>query len=159
MPTEKAATAQEKLSSGKEVTRKELRKLLNAYEKDELKDSAEPKVIENYTYTIDSLAANSDSAFWLAVRPVPLTSREVLGYHKMDSLAIVEREKDEGDTLKSGKRKGFHIQDVILGNSYRFKNKDYLRYYSPLESLNFNTVEGYNFNLPHQIYQNRLVYQ
>jgi hypothetical protein len=147
MPIDKAASAQEKLNSGKDLTRKELRKLLNAYEKDELKASEEPHVVENYSYEIDSLAANSDSAFWVSIRPVPLTAREMTGYHKMDSLAIVEREEDEGDTLKSGKRKGFHIQDIVLGNSYRFKNKDYLRYYSPLESLNFNTVEGYNFNL------------
>jgi len=147
MPIDKAITAQEKLASGEELTRKELRKLLNAYEKDELKASDEPKVIENYSYSIDSLAANSDSAFWVSIRPVPLTAREITGYHKMDSLTVVERETEEGDTLKSGKRKGFHIQDIIFGNSYRFKNKDYFRYYSPLESLNFNTVEGYNFNL------------
>lgn len=147
LPIDEGATTQEKLASGKDLTRKELRKLLNAYEKDELKASDEPKVIENYSYSVDSLAANSDSAFWVSVRPVPLTAREVVGYHKMDSLVIVEREKDEGDTLKSGKRKGFHIQDIVFGNSYRFKNKDYLRYYSPLESLNFNTVEGYNFNI------------
>jgi uncharacterized protein DUF5686/carboxypeptidase-like protein len=147
IPIDKATTTQEKLASGKELTRKEFRKLMNAYEKDELAKSDEPNVIENYSFSIDSLAANSDSAFWVSVRPVPLTAREVTGYHKMDSLAIVEREKEEGDTLKSGKRKGFHVQDIILGNSYRFKNKDYLRYYSPLESLNFNTVEGYNFNL------------
>ena len=147
IPSDKAASAQEKLVTGDELTRKELRKLLNDYEKDELKQSEEPRVIENYSYSIDSLAANSDSAYWVSIRPVPLTAQEVLGYHKMDSLAVVEREKEEGDTLKTGKRKGFHIQDIIFGNSYRFKNKDYLRYYSPLESLNFNTVEGYNFNV------------
>lgn len=147
LPDDKTKTAQEKLSSGKDITRKELRKLINAYEKDELKGLDEPKVIENYSYSIDSLAANSDSLFWQQARPVPLTKREVIGYHKMDSLAIVERETAEGDTLKTGKRKGFHVQDILLGNSYRFKNKAYLRYYSPLESLNFNTVEGYNFNI------------
>ena len=147
IPIDKAITAQEKLASGEDLTRKELRKLLNAYEKDELKASDEPKVIENYSYSVDSLAANSDSAFWELIRPVPLTSREITGYYKMDSIAVVEKETEEGDTLKSGKRKGFHIQDIVLGNSYRFENKDYFRYYSPIESLNFNTVEGYNFNL------------
>ena len=65
----------------------------------------------------------------------------------MDSIAVVEREEANGDTLKTGKRKGFHVQDILLGNSYRFKKKGYLRYYSPLTSLNFNTVEGYVFNI------------
>jgi len=142
-----SASTLEKLSSNKEVTRKELRKLINDYEKQELKDSNEPKVLDNLTYSVDSLAANSDSAYWVAIRPVPLTASELTGYKKMDSIAVVQREKDDGDTLKSGKRKGFHIQDIVLGNSYRFKNKDYLRYYSPLASANFNTVEGYHFNV------------
>jgi len=143
----KRVSAQEQLASGKDVTRKQLRTLLKAYEKDELEELDEPNVIENHSYTVDSLASNSDSAYWVAVRPVPLTASEVRGYHKMDSIAIVERETEEGDTLKKGKRKGFHMQDIIFGNSYRFKNKDYLRYYSPLTSLNFNTVEGYVFNV------------
>lgn len=140
-------TAQEQLASGKDVSRKELRKLLREYEKDEFEEMEEPLVMENYSYSVDSLAANSDSAFWAEVRPVPLTSREQMGYKKMDSLAVVQREKEAGDTLKAGRRKGFHIEDILLGNSYRFKNKDYLRYQSPLASLNFNTVEGYVFNI------------
>jgi len=58
----------------------------------------------------------------------------------------VNKQKAEGDTLKSGKRKGFHIQDILLGNNYKLADKTYLTYYSPLMSLNFNTVEGYEFN-------------
>lgn len=147
LPKRKDIPAQEALASGKEVTRKELRKLLKEYEKDEWDKVEEPLVMQNYSYSVDSTAAKPDSLFWVKARPVPLTEREVTGYHKMDSLAVVERQKEAGDTLKSGKRKGFHVQDMLLGNAYRFKNKDYLRYYSPLESLNFNTVEGYNFNV------------
>ncbi len=147
MPKEVARTAQEELASGKEVTRKELRKLINEYEKQELDELEEPKIVENYSYSIDSTAANSDSAFWVTVRPVPLSARELTGYKKMDSLAVVEKQREEGDTLKSGRRKGFHLEDILFGNSYRFKKKGYLRYYSPFESLNFNTVEGYNFNI------------
>ena len=147
LPKEENISAQEQLASGKEVTRKELRKLLKEYENQEFEELEEPLVLENYNYSVDSTAANSDSLFWVNVRPVPLSEREQMGYKKMDSLAVVEKEEAAGDTLKSGKRKGFHIQDILLGNSYRFKNKDYLRYYSPLESLNFNTVEGYVFNI------------
>jgi ribosomal protein L19 len=147
MPKEEARTAQEELASGKEVTRKELRKLINEYEKQELEELEEPKIVENYSYSIDSTAANSDSAFWVTVRPVPLSVREQIGYKKMDSIAVVEKQRDEGDTLKSGRRKGFHIEDILFGNSYRFKQNGDLRYYSPFESLNFNSVEGYNFNI------------
>jgi ribosomal protein L19 len=142
-----AASAQQKLADGKAVTRKELRKLINAYEKDELGKADDPRVIENHQYSVDSLAANPDSLYWASIRPVPLSSQEVMGYHKMDSMAVVRREEADGDTLKTGKRKGFHIQDVVLGNSYKVGTKAYLRYYSPLAQLNFNTVEGYNFSV------------
>ena len=143
----KAVSAQEKLSSGKEITRKELRKLINAYEKQEQKESDDPLVIEDVEYTVDSLAANPDSTYWAAIRPVPLSSEEVMGYHKMDSMAVVRRDEAEGDTVRTGKRKGFHVQDIILGNTYKVGEKAYLRYYSPLVQLNFNTVEGYNFTI------------
>jgi ribosomal protein L19 len=146
LPKEENKSAQEQLTEGKEVTRKELRKLLKEYEKQEFEELDEPQVVENYNYSVDSTAANSDSLFWVKVRPVPLTSREKVGYEKMDSLAIVERQEAEGDTLKSGKRQGFHIIDILFGNTYRFKDKSNLTYFSPLASLNFNTVEGYVFN-------------
>lgn len=146
LPKEGKRTAQEQLATGNDVTRKELRKLLKEYEKQEVEAMDEPLVMENYNYSVDSLAANSDSLFWVKVRPVPLTSREQLGYRKMDSLAIVERQEAEGDTLKRGKRQGFHAIDILFGNTYGFKDKSRLRYFSPLESLSFNTVEGYVFN-------------
>ena len=147
LPKEENKSAQEQLASGKDVTRKELRKLLKEYEKQELDELEEPLVMENYNYEVDSMAANPDSLFWINIRPVPLTAREELGYKKMDSIAVVERQEAEGDTIKTGKRKGFHIQDILFGNTYRFKDKSTLRYFSPLATLNFNTVEGYVFNL------------
>lgn len=142
----KEASAQEQLVSGKEITRKDLRKLINQYDKEERKKSNEPRVLSNYKYHVDSLAANSDSSFWVKSRPVPLTDMEELGYKKMDSMAVVNKEKELGDTLRSGKRKGFHLQDLALGNTYKVGDRAYLTYYSPLISLNFNSVEGYHFN-------------
>ena len=139
--------ARQKLAEGKEVSRKELRKLINEYEKEQLREAKEPRVVENYSYAVDSLAANSDSAFWQQVRPVPLTEREVLGYKKMDSLVVVEQEKEAEDSLKNARHKGFQVQDILFGDTYLLKNNDRLRYYSPLAALNFNTVEGYNFNI------------
>ena len=144
-----AQVAQTKIESGQEVTRKELRKLMNAYEEQSLVDEEDPNIIENYSYKVDSLAANPDSAFWAAERPVPLSSREIMGYHKMDSMAIVEKQEAEGDTLETGRhnKSGFRVEDVLLGNTYRLGEKSTLRYFSPLPQVNFNTVEGYNFNV------------
>ena len=140
-------SAKQKLAAGKEVSRKELRKLINEYEKEQLEESGEPRVVGNYAYSVDSLAANSDSAFWQQVRPVPLTAREITGYKKLDSLVIAENEQVAADSLKAAKYRGFQIRDILFGDNYLLNNNDRLRYYSPLASLNFNTVEGYNFNI------------
>ncbi len=135
------ATNEEKLASGKPVTRKELRKLIREYEKEERQASAEPQVAENYSYQVDSTAYRADSAWWAQVRPVPLSEREIRGYHKLDSLAKAERQ--DQDSLQNGKG-GFSVGSIFTGHTFLLGNNDRLRYYSPFLNLNFNTVEGYN---------------
>jgi hypothetical protein len=133
---------QERLESGKEITRKELNKLLNTYEKEENKKKEEPSVISEVVHKVDSGAHVSDSLFWINNRPIPLSDEEVIGYKKMDSLAVVEKKIQEGDTLKSSKHKGFQPWDLLLGDSYSFKNRTNLQIHFPM--IGFNTVEGYN---------------
>ncbi|HKL03374.1 MAG TPA: DUF5686 and carboxypeptidase regulatory-like domain-containing protein [Cryomorphaceae bacterium] len=140
----KREEAEEKLLSGEDLTRKELRKLMKTYEKIELKKSSEPVVVEERIVTIDSLAHKNDSAYWADKRPVPLTKREEKGYAVQDSLAAEEKKKQEGDTLATGKGK-FSIADILFGNTYNLGNDNYLRLHQPLTSLSFNTVDGYNF--------------
>lgn len=148
VPDEDEEEIQELLTSGKEVTRKQLRKVIKAYEKMEMKQQDEPEIISNRTFKVDSLAHKQDSAFWAQIRPVPLTADEKKGYAITDSLAQVERGEREGDTLKTAgnKRKGFHLQDLVLGNTYKLADKTHLEIHSPLEKLRYNTVEGFNFD-------------
>ena len=135
---------QEMLSSGKEVTRKQLRKLVREYEKAELKQSKEPQVIENRSFKVDSTAHNSDSIYWADIRPVPLTKLEVLGYAKTDSISAAERKLEEGDTLKTGRNKGARIFDPVFGNTYKLADKTHLK----LHGLSgwYNTVDGFDLN-------------
>jgi hypothetical protein len=135
--------SEQKLASGQELTRKELRKLLRDYEQAERKQTEEPEVIAIRNFKIDSLAYKSDSAYWEARRPVPLTSREVRGYTVQDSLSLEQKKKEEGDTL-SGK-KPFSVVDILMGNSYSLGNDHFLKLYSPLSSVAYNTVDGFNF--------------
>ncbi len=147
-PTPKTdiSAIQEKLSSGKEITRKDLRKALKDYEKQELEDFDFTDIIENKKFTVDSLAGKSDSVYWASIRPVPLSKYEIKGYHKMDSMEVAENGNSSKDTTsKSSKKKNFNLKDVIIGDSYRFK-KSRITLHSPLETIRFNTVEGYNFN-------------
>ena len=64
----------------------------------------------------------------------------------MDSMEVAENIESSNDTTgRRSKRKKFSPKDIIIGDSYRFK-KSRITLESPLSSIRFNTVEGYNFN-------------
>lgn len=144
----KSASAQEKLASGEELTRKDLRKLIREYEKEERKEEPEPEVVVNREYKIDSMAYKRDSLYWAEIRPVPLTAYEVRGYAAEDSLSRADTVQQTSNTLGSGGRRGraFNLSDILLGDSYKIGKKSRLIYESPLLHLNFNPVEGFNVN-------------
>lgn len=133
---------QKRVESGKEVTRKELNKLVREYEKQETKAQQEPEVVSNYTYERDSIKFQKDSAYWSAIRPVPLTELEIKGYKKIDSLAVVEKKKEEGDTVKQRKHKGFQPWDLLTGDSYKIGK--HTNFVIEVPNGGFNTVEGMN---------------
>ncbi len=135
---------QERLASGKEITRKELKEVMKEMEKEELKEQKEPEVISNTSFKIDSGAYKRDSLYWTEIRPVPLSTEEVIGYKKMDSLAVVERKKEEGDTIKRQKnnKKGFQPWDLIMGDTYKISKHSNFQIKFPQSW--FNTVEGFN---------------
>ncbi|RAW02978.1 DUF5686 and carboxypeptidase regulatory-like domain-containing protein [Pseudochryseolinea flava] len=134
---------QERLASGEEITRKELKSLMKEYEKEEQKKQKEPEVMYETTFKIDSGAYKKDSTYWNALRPIPLTQEEVKGYQKSDSMAVIERKKEVGDTVKTSKHKGFQITDLILGDSYKVGKHSNFKIHFPMPG--FNTVEGWNF--------------
>lgn len=136
---------QQRLSEGKEVTRKELNQLVKEYEKAEIKEQKEPDVIMETSYKVDSLAYKKDSTFWVDMRPTPLTKEEQRGYHVNDSLTEVERKREEGDTLRSSNKKrkqGFQVYDIVLGDTYKMGKTSDFRIHMPYGG--FNTVEGFN---------------
>lgn len=135
---------QERLSEGKEITRKELNTIIKDYEKEEIKQQKEPEIISNSIFKIDSGAYKKDSAYWAAVRPVPLTKSEIKGYQKSDSLAQIARKEEEGDTLKASKHKGFQPWDLIIGDNYKISKHSNFKISFPIPG--FNTVDGWNFN-------------
>lgn len=133
---------QERLESGKEITNKELRKLIKEYEKAEQKQEKEPEVIADTRYEVDSLAFKKDSTFWAQIRPTPLTLEEIKGYHKADSLAEIERRREEGDSLKPSRHEGFQVWDILTGDYYKLSKTERFRIHTPFGG--FNTVEGFN---------------
>ncbi len=145
----KTGTIKEKLNTGEELTRKDLRKMIREYEKEERKERKEPKVVMERTYTVDSMAKKRDVSYWEEIRPVPLTNYEVKGYVMMDSLERKEQEKSKKDSTQTfgGNRKrksAFQIEDILLGNSYNMGKGKRLNYETPLMGIRFNPVEGYS---------------
>lgn len=134
---------QERLASGKEITRKELKQFMKEQEKQELKESKQPEVVSETYFKIDSAAYKGDSLYWANTRPVPLSEDEVVGYKKMDSLAVEERKKESGDTIQRQKnnRKGFQPWDILTGDTYKISKHSNLQIQFP--QVWFNTVEGF----------------
>ena len=135
----------EQLQSGKELTRKELRKLMREYEKIEMEEGPDVNIIGIRKISIDSTAHNNDSTYWAKIRPVPLSKYEVKGYHKLDSMTEEYLKAERGDSTKVGRRKGFQLADLILGNTYKIADKTHLRIKNSLLMAGFNTIEGLNF--------------
>lgn len=136
------ADLKERLASGEEITRKELKSIIKDYEKEERKEMKEPEVISDFTFNDDSTTYKNDSAFWESIRPIPLTKEEVVGYRKADSVSAIEVAKEQGDTLKESKHKGFQPWDILIGDSYKIGKHSNFRIYTPMGG--FNTVEGFN---------------
>jgi hypothetical protein len=140
--SKKGQQLQQRLEAGSEVTNKELKQLTREFEKVEQQQQKEPEVISESTFSVDKLAFKKDSLFWTDMRPIPLTKEEERGYEKTDSIAEVERKRDEGDSLKPSKNKGFQIWDIFRGDSYRISETSNFRIRTPYGG--FNTVEGFN---------------
>jgi len=128
----------------KEVSRKDFRKMMREYEKEELKEEAEEDrdVISDYWFSIDTLAAKKDSAYWAKIRPVPLTEKEVDGYKWQDSTYTADKEQAAADSavLKNGNPLKF--KDLFFGSYYKLGERLRFDFAGFVPHTNFNTVEG-----------------
>jgi hypothetical protein len=148
---DKSISVLEQLATEEPKTRKEYRKLLNEYEKESLKEQqVEEKqdVVSERFYSVDSLAKKRGLNYWDSIRPVPLTVKEVEGYKRDDSLAVVETAKmSEVDSVAKKARSKFKPLDFIIGSRYNFGKGVSLGFRQNLTKMSFNTVEGWKVGL------------
>lgn len=145
---DKTTSALEQLSKEQPTTRKEYRKLLNEYEKESLKEQSEPDVISERYYSIDSMAKKRDLSYWDSIRPVPLTSLEIQGYDRDDSLATIEAAKvSEVDSVAKKARSKFKPLDFMNGSSYSFGKGVSIGFKQNWTKVSFNTVEGWKVGM------------
>ncbi len=136
---------QTQLANTEEMSRKDFRKLINAYEKESLKEQKNTEIITERLYSVDSLAKKRELNYWDSIRPMPLTNLEIQGYQRDDSLAVIEQAKaSDEDSLKSKVKKKFNPIDILNGGQYHFGKGRSIRIHPAFSRYNFNTVEGFN---------------
>ncbi len=147
----KSKSSLEQLASEQPKSQKEYRKLLNQYEKEVFKERQEQEkkgVVSERNYTVDSLAKKRDLAYWDSIRPVPLSLKEIEGYKRDDSLAIIEAaKKSEVDSIAKKARTQFKPQDLFLGGEYSFGKGITVGFPENLTKFSFNTVEGWKVGM------------
>ncbi|MFC2101002.1 DUF5686 and carboxypeptidase regulatory-like domain-containing protein [Bacteroidota bacterium] len=129
-----------------EYTIRDFKKQMKEYEKNARKQNEEPEVISDYSVKIDSLAFNKDQDFWDSIRPIPLTENEKKPglSKKMDSIAAVK----ESDTISAKGLFGDVLGGLIFGSKIKLSKSWRFNYPSLLARTNFNTVEGFNVEIP-----------
>jgi hypothetical protein len=148
---DKSISALEQLASEEPKSRKEYRKLINEYEKESLKEQqVEEKkdVTSERFYSVDSLAKKRGLSYWDSIRPVPLTLKEIEGYKRDDSLAIVETAKmSDVDSIAKKARSKFQPLDFMNGSRYNFGKGVSVGFRQNWTKMSFNTVEGWKVGL------------
>ncbi|WBX72520.1 DUF5686 family protein [Tenacibaculum retecalamus] len=89
-------------------------------------------------------ATEKDSLYWTKIRPVTLTNEEVSDYKLKDSIKTKRKSKKYLDSIDVKQNK-FKPLNILSGYSYNDTyNKWGLSFSSPITSINFNTVQGWN---------------
>ena len=79
---------------------------------------------------------------------MPLTPKEIKGYYRDDSTAVVEKAQLTGkDPKKAIKKKKFNPKDIITGGNYNLSPKTNLNINPTFTQVYYNTVEGVNVNV------------
>ncbi len=138
----------EKLASDEPKTRKEYRKLMNEYEKEMMKEETKENVVYERYYKVDSMARKRELSYWDSIRPVPLTQKEVEGYKRDDSLAVVEAAKvSDVDSIAKKARRKYKPLDFLNGASYSFGKGRSIGFTQNWTKTSFNTVEGFKLGM------------
>lgn len=102
-----------------------------------------PAFFDRETFKIEKNAGERDTAYWSAMRPIPLTEEESTDYVRKDSLSQIWESREYMDSTDR-KANRFKPGNLIFGytwrNSYR---KTSISYPALFEGLQFNTVQGF----------------
>ncbi|NEW85337.1 MAG: hypothetical protein GZ094_23645 [Mariniphaga sp.] len=126
----------------------------------EAKRNSPPEPLEiKSTFKVSSKQVNNDSAYWVSLRPIPLSETEKTSFVKKDSFLLVSSKPEYQDSVRNFKRK-FKIKHLLFGKTYDYSVdsiKHYERFSTPNlinpTSLSFNSVDGLKMELPFSYYK------
>jgi hypothetical protein len=106
------------------------------------------KFFKNEVLKVEDQANKKDTGYWKENRPIPLTTEEVIDYHKKDSIAKRKDSRQYKDSIDHKANK-FKPGALLLG--YRFQNTFKKTSFNTTGLINggiqYNTVEGINSSI------------
>ena len=121
---------------------------VQVYDKFDIEPVFKKKFFNNVIIKFYDSANKKNKNYWDSVRPVPLLDNEVKDYKKKDSLEQARKDPKYLDSLDKVRNK-FSLSGLILrGKTFsKEKKKEYITIEPLLESINYNTVEGWVTNI------------
>lgn len=121
--------------------------ILGIFSNYQLQPEFAEKEFNNEVLKVNADANKKDSVYWAETRPVPLTDDERHDYVRRDSVRQVVESKPYLDSIDRKNNK-FKFNSILT--SYNHSNSWKHRFWSihsPIETISFNTVEGWNGTL------------
>jgi len=149
-----------KILAKDEISNRDMVKLSRLMEKESVKSNPDStrknlEIKDNTTSTIEKDAAKKDSAYWAAIRPIPLSEAEMRSIRVSDSIRAGSTLKEsKSDTTRNSSKKEKSkfvktLRDISLGKTWydstglRFSYGGLVN----LKYLTFNTVDGFTYGM------------
>lgn len=143
----------DQLLEKKDLTAHEMNKLsrlLEAGHNETKTDSIKTlEIAESVKVQVDPKAANSDSALWNTMRPIPLAPEEMKSFQKRDSAVLAVQSQPKTVLFDKHKVNFGFITPLLFGKRSTFRDSTWHYIYYGLLNLNrftFNTVDGFSIN-------------
>ena len=125
----------------------QVRKQVKRAQRDSLKNDPFASMGRGEVQRIEKGVNERDSAYWDAVRPVPLTREEEKDYNAKDSTEVIRKSRPYQDSLDK-KRNEFELINLVIGG-YTHQNtfkKQSVTVLPVARIFQYNTVEGVVLN-------------